>query len=121
MVDTVAIEFIVEPAVGTISLHRMLNVTLQCRLNSTEHSYKPSWVLNFPDTNPEHYLSTSDDNDKAKLAEHGVRYYSDKALTNITIPGLVKNNQTQVLCKTFYSGETQFSDEIRIIIAGNLA
>lgn len=106
----------VEPAVGTIQLSQMLNITIQCQVNSIDHSYKPIWKLHYP--NIGRFLSTDNDIDKILLEEHGISFYSGETLANITIPGTVENNRTQIWCTTLHSGVTEFSDQIEIIIAG---
>lgn len=116
--DISALEFVVEPPVGTIHLNQMQNITFQCRVNSIGHSDKPMWTLHYPDT--DQFLSTQDDNDKDIIEEHGIHYYSGETVANITIPGTVENNRTQVWCTTLHSGVTEFSDSIEIIIAGKL-
>ena len=76
------------------------------------------WTLHYPDT-ADRYLSTHDDNDKAIIEEHGIHFYSGETVANITIPGTVENNRTQIWCTILDGGVTEFSDEIEIIIAGN--
>ena len=94
----------------------MLSATFHCRVKSTSHSYQPTWTVHYPDT--ERYLSTHDINDKVVLEEHGIRFYSEEIVANITIPGNVENNRTLVWCATIHNGMTEFSDQIEIIIAG---
>ena len=94
----------------------MLSVTLNCRVKSTDHLYQPTWTVHYPDT--ERYLSTHNDNDKVVLEEHGIRFYSEETVANITILGNMENNRTLVWCATIHNGMTVFSDQIEIIIAG---
>ena len=99
-----------------ITLNQMFNVTFQCQVNSTGHSYKPMWTLYYPDT--DRFLSTHDDDDKEIIEEHGIDFYSGETVANITIPGTVENNRTLVHCTIFHNGVTEFSNQIEIIIAG---
>ena len=76
------------------------------------------WTIYYPNLNQ--YLSTHDDKDKQIIEDHGIYYYSGETAANITIPGTVENNRTQVWCTALHAGETKFSDQIEIIIPGKL-
>lgn len=102
-----------EPPVGTISFNQMLNVTFQCLVNSNGPTW---WTIHYLDT--DQYLSTRDENDKTKFEERGIHYYSGDTDANITIPSIVENNRTLIRCATFHVGVTEFSGQIKLIIAG---
>ena len=107
--------FAVEPSVGTILLNPTLNITFNCQVHSIEHSYEPMWTLYYPSTG--RYHSTHNDDDRELIEVHGIHYYSEGTVSNITIPGTVENN-TQLWCTTLHAGVTEFSNLTEIIIAG---
>ena len=107
------LQFTLLPGNVTISLNQAQDVTFTCSLSDSS-SFRTSWVVKFPDIMQN--LSTRDINDMVILDDRGVLYDS----SSVTIPGILRNNDTTIRCAALVSSTTTFSDPVKLTVAGKL-
>ena len=96
----------------------MRNATFNCECTVGIDCSQPYWHI---ETNGA-TITTDDDRDTVKFAERGITFStsSDSTMAFISIPDTVENNNTMISCAALLFGGTEFSNQVELIIVGEL-
>ena len=109
----------VQPNDTILLLNQMSNAPFNCICNDTKEGQCPislSWTIQ----NNGKHLSTEDSDDRMILNQRGITYSSTSPSAVISIPDTVENNDTMIFCGGISSGETFFSNIVKLTIVGKL-